>query len=137
MDPTDPTDAGLDAPLTDDDGVPDFRAARRHVLIETLRLAAALRREGVSVPTSGSLSAARALATVGLDDRSTAEAALRATLVSGASGLDAFDGAFPEFWHRLRSGLDAIATDHEGPTPGDEADEGKGSSDEDPDSTGL
>jgi uncharacterized protein with von Willebrand factor type A (vWA) domain len=127
MAPTDDqdADAGLDAPPTGDgddggDDVPDFRAARRHVLIETIRLAGLLRREGVAVPTSGSLAAARALATVGLGDRDAAEAALRATLVSEASGLDAFDEAFPEFWHRLRSGLDAIATDHEGPTPGDD-----------------
>lgn len=119
MAPTDDPDAGLDAPPTNDD-VPDFRAARRHVLIETIRLAALLRREGVSVPTSGSLSATRALAAVGLGDRDAVEAALRATLVSDASGLDAFDEAFPEFWHRLRSGLDAIGTDHEGPTPGDD-----------------
>jgi uncharacterized protein with von Willebrand factor type A (vWA) domain len=121
MAPTDDSGAGLDT--QHDDDVPDFRAARRHVLIETIRLAGLLRRDGVSVPTSGSLAAARALATVGLGDRDAAEAALRATLVSEASGLDAFDEAFPEFWHRLRSGLDAVATDHEGPTPGDDGDD--------------
>jgi len=140
MAPSDDPDAGLDAPPTDDrDDLPDFRAARQHVLIETIRLAGLLRREGVSVPTSGSLGAARALATVGLGDRDAVEAALRATLVSEASGLDAFDEAFPEFWHRLRSGLDAIATDHEGPSPesGDGDDDPVADSDSTPDDPGL
>jgi uncharacterized protein with von Willebrand factor type A (vWA) domain len=137
MAPTDDSDAGLDT--QHDDDVPDFRAARRHVLIETIRLAGLLRRDGVSVPTSGSLAAARALATVGLGNRDAAEAALRATLVSEASGLDAFDEAFPEFWHRLRSGLDAVATDHEGPTPGDDDGDDPSTPDGDatPDDPGL
>lgn len=104
------------------DDVPDFRAARRHVLVEVLRLAARLRSDGVNVPTTGSLAATRALAVVGLGDEARVRAALRATLVTGSAGLDAFDEAFPEFWHRLRTGLDAIATDHEGPTPGDDED---------------
>ncbi|AXG06448.1 VWA domain-containing protein [Haloplanus rubicundus] len=138
MAPTDDSDAGLDAPTTSDDDVPDFGAARRHVLIETIRLAGMLRREGVPVPTSGSLAAARALATVGLGDRDAAEAALRATLVSEASDLDAFDEAFPEFWHRLRSGLDAIATDHDGPTPdGEDGDDAVADAESTADDPGL
>jgi len=120
MDPTDRSDADTPTAVAEGDDVPDFRAARRHVLIETIRLAAKLRKEGASVPVSGSLAAVRALAAVGLGDRNRVEAALRATLVSEAGAIDAFDEAFPEFWHRLRTGLDAIATDHEGPTPGDD-----------------
>lgn len=129
-------DDGLDGVAADD--VPDFRAARRHVLIELIRLAGQLRSEGVSIPASGTLAAARALAVVGLGDRAAVDAALRSTLVTEAPGLDAFDEAFPEFWHRLRTGLDAIATDHEGPTPGSDDEDGKRASDEGtPDEAGL
>lgn len=106
--------------VTASDGVPDFRAARRHVLIELLRLAARLRQEGVDVPASATLEAGRALAVVGLSDRDAVAAALRSTLLSTARDGDAFESAFPTFWHRLRSGLDAVGTDHDGPTPGDD-----------------
>lgn len=115
-------DGGPDAPPERDD-VPDFRSARRLVLIELLRLAAQLRSEGVDVPPSGPLAAARALAVVGLGDESHVATALRATLVSEATDIDTFEDPFPTFWHRLRSGLDAIATDNEGPTPGDDGDD--------------
>jgi uncharacterized protein with von Willebrand factor type A (vWA) domain len=122
-----------------DDDVPDFRAARRHVLIEVLRLAARLRSDGVSVPTTGSLAAARALAVVGLGDEAGVRAALRATLITESAALETFDEAFPEFWHRLRTGLDAIATDHEGPTPGDDGNEAGTAADdtEAPDDPGV
>jgi uncharacterized protein with von Willebrand factor type A (vWA) domain len=126
MSPIDDREEGSAAPAAGESDTPDLRAARRHVLVETIRLAARLRSEGVSVPTSGSLSAARALAIVGLDDRDAAEAALCATLVSEASGIDSFETAFPEFWHRLRSGLDAVATGHDGPTSGEDGDGGDG-----------
>jgi len=116
-------DGGFDDVSTDE-GVPDFRAARRHVLIELLRLAAQLRAEGVHVPPSASLEGARALAVVGLGDEARAADALRATLLSEATDRDAFDEAFPTFWHRLRSGLDRIATEHDGPSPGDDGDGG-------------
>ncbi|MFC7070464.1 hypothetical protein ACFQL9_12500, partial [Halobaculum lipolyticum] len=109
------------------DGVPDFREARRHVLIEVVRFAAVLRRDGVDVPPSGTLAAARALAVVGLSDRDRAEAALRASLLSDASGADAFEEAFPSFWHRLRSGLSAIATADGGPER--DVDDGAGGDD--------
>ncbi|MFB6091417.1 MAG: VWA domain-containing protein [Haloquadratum sp.] len=103
-------------------GVPDFPAARRHVLIELLRFAARLRAGGVSVSTAASLDAARSLAVVGFDDRDRAADALRATLLSGPADSEAFEAEFPSFWHRLRSGLRAIATDHEGPTAGEGGD---------------
>ena len=102
------------------DGVPDFRAARRHVLIELLRLATELRSGNVTVPPSDTMAAARALSVVGLDDRDRVEDALRATLLSDPVDADAFESAFPTFWHRLRSGLSAVATDHDGPTAGEE-----------------
>jgi uncharacterized protein with von Willebrand factor type A (vWA) domain len=113
---------GLDRDATGED-VPDFGAARQHVLVELVRLASDLRSEGVRVPASASLDAARALAVVGLGDRDHAEDALRATLLSAATDTDAFAEAFPTFWHRLRSGLDRIATAHEGPEAGDDGDD--------------
>lgn len=110
-----PTDTG--------DDVPDFGAARQHTLVELVRFASDLRSEGVRVPASATLDAARALAVVGLGDREGAANALRATLLSETTDTDAFEAAFPTFWHRLRSGLDRIATAHEGPEPGDDDEE--------------
>ena len=63
-------------------GVPDFRAAREHVLVELVRLVAALREAGVTVPATGLLDAARALSVVGLGDERRVAAALRTTLVA-------------------------------------------------------
>ena len=113
---------GLDTGSTGED-VPDFGAARQHTLIELVRFAATLREEGVQVPPSASLDAARALSVVGLGDRDRAEHSLRATFLSKATDAEAFESAFPTFWHRLRSGLDRIATEHDGPEAGDDEDE--------------
>lgn len=108
-----------------DTETPDFPAARQHLLTELIRFVEILRRDGVSVPASGVLDAARALAAVGLDDERRVEAAVRASLLSETADGDAFEEAFPTFWHRLRSGLDRIATAHDGPSPeGDEGDDG-------------
>jgi hypothetical protein len=104
------------------DGVPDFRAARRHTLIELIRFATKLRAAGVTVPPSDTLTAARALSVVGLDDRARVEDALRATLLSEPADAAAFESMFQTFWHRLRSGLSAVATEHDTPT-NDGADE--------------
>ncbi|SDY18347.1 hypothetical protein SAMN04487946_10827 [Halobellus clavatus] len=120
--PEDPTADGGEPrtePLDGADEVPDFRAARRHVLIELLRFTAQLRSEGVDVPTSGSLDAARSLAVMGLNDRRRVEDALRATLLSATADETVFESAFDTFWHRLRSGLSAVGADHDGPTAGD------------------
>ncbi|MFB6071555.1 MAG: VWA domain-containing protein [Halobacterium sp.] len=114
----DPPDSGTTG------SVPDFRAARQHVLTELLRFVADLRSDGVSVPASGALDAARALAVVGLDDEDAVAAALRATLLSETSDADAFEDAFPAFWQRLRSGLSRIAT--AGESPGGERSGGNG-----------
>ncbi|MDS0477812.1 VWA domain-containing protein [Natrinema sp. 1APR25-10V2] len=102
---------GLERPTAG--GVPDFEAARTHVLTELVRFVGRLRREGATVAADGTLEAARALAAVGLADRTTAADALRATLLTEASDGEVFDAEFPTFWHRLRTGLDRIAT-HEG-----------------------
>ncbi|WP_135821688.1 VWA domain-containing protein [Halostella litorea] len=131
--PDGPTDAG-DRPAGlndrgDDGGVPDFPAARKHVLTELFRFVADLRAEGASVAGSATLDAARALAAVGLDDERRVAAALRATLLSERADAEAFDEAFPTFWHRLRTGLDRIATAADGPSPsGDDEGETAGSS---------
>lgn len=107
-----------------DRGSTTFIAARQHVLVELLRFVGVLRRNGVSIPPSGPLDAARALAAVGLDDRERVSAALSASLLSEVNDTEPFEDAFPTFWHRLRSGLDRIATAPEGPTVGgDDAEE--------------
>lgn len=90
---------------------PTVPAAREHLLTELSRFVRVLRRTGVSVPASGSLMAARALTTVGLNDRDRVSVALRASLLSETSDSDAFEETFPEFWHRFRSGFDQIAAD--------------------------
>ena len=104
-----------------DDGLPDFGGARKHLLTELVRFVAVLRDEGVDVPASGTLEAARALATVGLDDEAHVSAALRATLLSETADSAAFEEAFPDFWHRLRGGLDRIVTASDGPEVADES----------------
>ncbi|RQG91102.1 VWA domain-containing protein [Natrarchaeobius halalkaliphilus] len=107
-----------------DHGVPDFVGARQHVLTELVRFASALRSEGVAVPPTGTLEAARSLSVIGLADESRASAALRATLVTEADEREAFDAAFPTFWHRLRTGLERIATANDWTSPDGEDDEG-------------
>lgn len=107
---------GLDEVATRGD-VPDFRGARRHVLVELLRFVAAIRDDGVAVPANGPLDAARALAAVGLEDEARVAAALRASLLSEAAHGEAFEEAFPTFWHRLRTGIDRIATADARPSP--------------------
>lgn len=102
-------------PIDDRDGAPDFGAARKHLLTELVRLVAILRNDGVTVPASGTLSAARALTTVGLDDEERVAAALRASLLSETTDAEAFEEAFPTFWHRLRGGFDRIVTAPDGP----------------------
>ncbi|ELY43874.1 vWA domain-containing protein [Natronorubrum sulfidifaciens] len=109
---------GLDQP-TGLHTVPDFEAARTHVLTELVRFTDELRQAGVDVPATGTLEGARALAVVGFADREPAGDALRAALLSEAADREAFDEAFPPFWHRLRTGIDRIAT-HEGTSTSDD-----------------
>ena len=88
---------------------PDFVAAREHVLREVVRLERELRRSGAAVPVNAALSATEAVAEVGLADRRAVRAATRATLVRSPADGDLFAEAFPEFWYRLRTGLEAVA----------------------------
>ncbi|MXV64163.1 VWA domain-containing protein [Natronorubrum sp. JWXQ-INN-674] len=109
---------GLDRP-TERHGhaTPDFEAARKHVLTELVRFVGRLRQEGASVPASGALEGARALAVVGFDDRDHVADALRASLLTGSGDRDAFEAEFPTFWHRLRTGIDRISTHDDSPSP--------------------
>ena len=90
--------------------VPDFPAAREHVLTELIGFAIRLRAEGSSVPPTASIDAARSLAVVGLSDRDRVADALRASMLSDPRDIDPFEEYFPAFWHRLRNGLEGIAT---------------------------
>lgn len=89
---------------------PDFAAARDHVLREVVRFARRLRRAGADVPVTAALPATRALVEVGLADRDDVRAALHASLVTSPRDSGVFDEVFPEFWYRLRTGLEATAT---------------------------
>ncbi len=99
---------------------PDFDAAREHVLREVVRLERELRRAGAGVPVNAALAAAEALAEVGVGDRAAVRAATYATLVRSPRDGDVFADAFPEFWYRLRTGLEATAARDE---TGDRADD--------------
>jgi hypothetical protein len=94
----------------DETQTPDFVAAREHVLGEVVTFARRLRRHGLSVPANAALSATEALCAVGLSDRDGVRAATHATLVADARDTETFDAHFPEFWYRLRTGLEATAT---------------------------
>lgn len=97
--------------------VPDFVTTRDHVRDELVRFLRALRRAGVSVPANAAPSAARALVEVGFDDEAEARAALRATVVSDADDIATFDRQFPEFWRRLRAGIDGEPAPRRDDTP--------------------
>jgi uncharacterized protein with von Willebrand factor type A (vWA) domain len=77
-----------------------------HVHEELVRFVRALRRAGAAVPANAGTTAARALATVGFDDRERVQVALRAALITEHGDEATFDDLFPEFWRRLTAGLD-------------------------------
>lgn len=106
---------GLDTP-SGWQNVPDFPLARRHVVTELIRFVTRLREASVDVPATGSLDGARALAVVGLSDRAHVADALQATLLTDEDARGTFDEEFSTFWHRLRTGLDRIATDEGAPS---------------------
>lgn len=88
------------------DDVPDVAGVRDEVVRDLLMFVRSLRRGGVRVPSNAALTGARALVTVGFDDRARVRAALRAALVTRADDIDAFDRMFAEFWRRLRTRFD-------------------------------
>jgi uncharacterized protein with von Willebrand factor type A (vWA) domain len=94
-------------PSPDGSAVPDFVAARDHVINELVRFVRALRRTGVDVPANAGTTAGRALAEVGFDGRERAKIALRACLLTEHTDETTFENLFAEFWRRLTAGLDA------------------------------
>jgi uncharacterized protein with von Willebrand factor type A (vWA) domain len=62
------------------------------------------------MPANASLEAARTLLVMGIDDEAQVRAALRATLLSTDRDDEDFEAQFPEFWARLRAGLQQLAT---------------------------
>ena len=110
---------------------PDFVAARDHVLREVVRFARVLRRGGVAVPADAALPAATALVEVGLDDKERVRAALRATFLQDPRDAATFDDSFPEFWYRLRTGLEATAAHDDAGDRSDDVDEDRGGTDVD------
>jgi uncharacterized protein with von Willebrand factor type A (vWA) domain len=98
---------------------PAFDDARDHVVTELVRFARTLRADGASVPADATLAAARAVVEVGLGDRAAVRAATHATMVTSERDSETFAGHFPSFWHRLRSGLEAVATAGDVGTEGD------------------
>lgn len=91
--------------------VPDFEAARDHVITEVIRFTRRLRRKGVRLSTDASLDGAEALATMGIGDEDRVRDALRASLVTDRDDVETFDEEFPRFWARLRAGLREMATE--------------------------
>ena len=111
---------------------PDFGAARDHVLREVVRFVRKLRLAGATVPANAGLPATEALVEVGLSDRARVRGALHATLVTSGRDSETFDELFPEFWYRLRTGLEAAAAVDDGEQWGDRgADERDGNTDVD------
>lgn len=88
----------------DPDDVPDFVAARDHVINEVVTFARALRRAGVDVPANAGILGARAFVAVGFDEKDPVKIALRAALVSRHEDIPVFDRLFEEFWRRLNEG---------------------------------
>jgi len=76
-------------------------AAREALLVHLVAFARALRRQGAQVPPDATLTGARAIAVVGLEDRDRVRIALRAALVSRQEDLAAFERLFPAFWQRV------------------------------------
>lgn len=90
----------------------DIPRVRDEVATELSRLVHTLREEGVAVPADGVLVAGQALGTVGLDDRSQAQTALRAVLVSNPDDIATFDATFEQFWDRVCRILEGEASEH-------------------------
>ena len=91
-------------PFGDDGGRPPLTAPRR-VRTALVRFVTDLRTTGVEVPADGSLVAAEALGTVGVEDEATVRTALRSALVSRPQDIETFDRLFDRFWRAIRDAL--------------------------------
>lgn len=97
------------------EGVPDFVAARDHVVDELVRFARSLRRADAQVPANAVFMGARALVEVGFEQERV-RAALRASFVTRREDLETFEWLFPEFWRRLSADPESTgAADSPGP----------------------
>jgi len=90
----------------DGDGAFPLVDVPRRVRSALVRFVGALRTAGVEVPADGSLTAAKVLAVVGVDDESTVRTALRAALVSRPEDMETFDRLFDRFWRRVTDAVD-------------------------------
>lgn len=97
-----------------DGTVPDFEAARDHVLNELIRFARTLRYHHVAVPANAAINAAEAMVLVGFEDKDQVHTALRAVFVSREEDLPVFDRLFPVFWQRLQGKTDTSDVDEAG-----------------------
>jgi uncharacterized protein with von Willebrand factor type A (vWA) domain len=77
-------------------------AARSAVLDSVVGFVRRLRSEGVVVPADGAISATAALTELETADRTSVEAATKATLVTRRRDIEPFERMFEAFWHDLR-----------------------------------
>ena len=92
------------------DAVPDFVAARDHVIGELVRFADTLRAHDATIPAHACIDASKALVEVGFE-KERARPALKATLVSSSEDAKLFDEHFDDFWHSLRAQITSSAND--------------------------
>lgn len=86
-----------------DDGS-DSVLTPEHAVATLVGFCRELRRAGVTVPQNASITAARALLTVGIREEERVRAALKASLLSDPDDVPPFEQLFPAFWHRLIHG---------------------------------
>jgi hypothetical protein len=96
-----------------DDGVAPV-AYRDRVVEELVAFGADLRERGASVHANAAVVGARALASVGLDDRDVVRAALKSVYVSDPDDGATFDELFPAFWARLKGYDERYREDEDG-----------------------
>lgn len=123
------------------DGLAEAADVRERLVQELVMFVRALRDRGAAVPADATLSGARALAVVGLDDRERTQAALRAALVSRREDLPVFDELFDAFWRALADDSDNRAANPAGglrqPEAGSVPAEREADAETDPDSAPL
>lgn len=103
--------------------VPDFVDVRDQVLRDLVGFVSALRAADARIPAHAARDAARALAVVGLDDRSRVETALEATLVADPRDRAVFAAHFPAFWRQLRASIEAGSTPETPPAEEESSDD--------------
>src|SRR6185369_7144549 len=101
--------AGARPDLGHQEGRPALRTGRRRPMDDKIvAFCALLRQNGLRVSVSETMDALRALGLVGLEDRATVRAALRATAVKRAVDVEAFDRLFDLFFSGMSQAIDEI-----------------------------